>query len=85
MTNPFEAAIAVLKDKNEWMDFSTDEDLQPGWASPAVRLLESAGKVDKDDIQASFENICAEARVSGPNVDAIRSILEALPDSPGKE
>jgi hypothetical protein len=36
-------------------------------------------KVYIEETQASFENICCEARVTGPGVDAIRAILTEYP------
>ena len=72
---PFDAAIKYLRNGKTW-----------GWlpelrnsCQAAIRVLETAGKVDGGDLLASFENICCEARVTGPSVDAIRRILAALP------
>ena len=71
---PYDTLIEFLNLIRRYCD-----DLLAPEIDDALRVLEAAGKVDGGDLLASFENICCEARVTGPNVDAIRRILAALP------
>jgi len=80
MSGTLDAALKTLRWEREWIESEADA----AQTKAAIRILEAAGKVDKNDAISTWYWLHSESAIMPPYVPdgsrQIRALLDALPD-----